>query len=145
MIIHTAEQMENLGQQIGRRLRGGETIELIGDVGAGKTTLTRGLAKGLGIDDNITSPTFTISCNYDGRDGLSLCHYDFYRLTDVDIVAMELAETIHDSHCVNVVEWGDDVRDVLPADHVTIRINYLPGQGRQVDIQCPKSRTYLLD
>ena len=79
MIINTTDEMEMLGQQIGQRLRGGEIIELVGDVGAGKTTFTRGLAKGLAIHDNITSPSFTINCNYTGRDGLTLRHYDFYR------------------------------------------------------------------
>ena len=77
MIIKTAEQMEALGQKIGQNIRGGEIIELIGDLGAGKTTFTRGLAKGLGITDPIVSPSFTINCNYPGREGLTLHHYDF--------------------------------------------------------------------
>ena len=134
MIIQSAEQMEQLGEQIGRRLHGGEVIELIGDVGAGKTTLTRGIARGLGVTDNITSPSFTISCNYPGRDQLTLRHYDFYRLSDSGIMAMELAEVIADPHSVTIVEWGDSIRDVLPANHITITIDYLPETGRQVTI-----------
>lgn len=144
MIIQTADEMEQLGQRIGQHLRGGEAIELIGDVGAGKTTFTRGLARGLGITDNITSPSFTISCNYNGRDGLTLRHYDFYRLTDAGIMSMELAEATTDPHGVTIVEWGDSIRGILPTDHITIRINYLPNQGRQVDIACPETRRYLL-
>ena len=134
MIIQTADQMEQLGEQIGRRLRGGEVIELIGDVGAGKTTLTRGIARGLGVTDSITSPSFTISCNYPARDQLTLRHYDFYRLHDSGIMAMELAEAIADPQSVTIVEWGDSVRDVLPAGHTTITIDYLPETGRQVTI-----------
>ena len=134
MIIQSAEQMEQLGEQIGRRLHGGEVIELIGDVGAGKTTLTRGIARGLDVKDNITSPSFTISCNYPGRDQLTLRHYDFYRLSDSGIMAMELAEAITDPHSVTIIEWGDSIRDVLPANHTTITIDYLPETGRQVTI-----------
>ena len=134
MIINTADDMEQLGQRIGQLLHGGETIELIGDLGAGKTTLTRGIASGLGVTDNVASPSFTISCNYPGRDGLTLRHYDFYRLADAGIMAMELAEAIADQHVVTIIEWADSVHDILPADHITIRINYRPDSGREVTI-----------
>lgn len=136
--------MERLGQQIGRQLRGGEVLELIGDVGAGKTTFTRGLAAGLGVTDTVQSPSFTISCSYPARDGLTLNHYDFYRLNDPGIVAMELAESINDNKSITVIEWGDSIRDVLPSNHVTIKFNYLPDQGRDVVISAPTKFTYLV-
>lgn len=144
MIISTTEQMEQFGQQLGSRLRGGEVLELIGDIGAGKTTLTRGIARGLGVSDTVTSPSFTISCNYPGRDNLALRHYDFYRLTDAGIMSMELAESTSDPHSVTIIEWADSVRNILPADHVTIRIQYLADSGRQLDISVSKSMSYLL-
>lgn len=134
MIIKTAEEMETLGRKIGASLHGGEVIELIGDVGAGKTTFTRGLALGLGITSPITSPSFTISCRYPARDGLSLNHYDFYRLSDPGIVAMELAESVHDPRAITVIEWGESIQDVLPKNHIIIHINYLPDAGRVVEI-----------
>ena len=146
MIIKTAEQMETLGQKIGQNIRGGEIIELIGDLGAGKTTFTRGLAKGLGITDPITSPSFTINCNYSGRDGLTLHHYDFYRLNDAGVIAMELAESINNPKGATVIEWGDVIRDILPAkQHATITIAYLPSEGREVDIDLPSDMSYLLN
>ena len=144
MIIRTAEEMEQLGTQMGQRLRGGETIELLGDIGAGKTTLTRGIARGLDITDPIASPSFTISCNYNARDDLQLCHYDFYRLDDAGIMTMELSETTADPHNIVIIEWADSVRDVLPTEHITIQINYQPNSGREVEIIAPSRYAYLL-
>lgn len=134
MIITSPAKMEQLGRQLGTELKGGEVIELVGDIGAGKTTLTRGLAQGLGIKDNITSPSFTINYNYRGRNGLTLHHYDFYRLSDAGIIADELAETIHDHHAITVIEWGDSIKSVLPAEHITIKISHRADQGREVEI-----------
>ena len=79
--ISSSEDMISFGQELGNSLKGGEVIELIGDVGAGKTTFTKGLAKSLGITDEIQSPTFTISRVYEGTKN-NLVHYDFYRLND---------------------------------------------------------------
>ena len=134
MIITSPAKMEQLGRQLGAELKGGEIIELVGDIGAGKTTLTRGLAQGLGIKDNITSPSFTINCNYHGRNGLTLHHYDFYRLSDAGIIADELAETIHDHHAITVIEWGDSIKSVLPAEHITVKISHRADRGREVEI-----------
>lgn len=134
MLVKTAEEMETLGREIGATLKGGEVIELIGDVGAGKTTFTRGLALGLGITSPITSPSFTISCRYPARDELSLNHYDFYRLSNPGVVAMELAESISDPRAITVIEWGESIQDVLPKNHIFIRINYMPDVGRTVEI-----------
>ncbi len=135
MIITSPAKMEQFGRQLGAELKGGEIIELVGDIGAGKTTLTRGLAQGLGIKDNITSPSFTINCNYQGRSGLTLHHYDFYRLSDAGIIADELAETIHDHHAITVIEWGDSIKSVLPAEHITIKISHRADRGREVEIR----------
>lgn len=134
MLVKTAEEMETLGREIGATLKGGEVIELIGDVGAGKTTFTRGLALGLGITSPIASPSFTISCRYPARDELSLNHYDFYRLSNPGVVAMELAESISDPRAITVIEWGESIQDVLPKNHIIIRINYMPDVGRTVEI-----------
>ena len=136
MKIETAEDMVELGYEIGRKLKSGEIFELVGDVGAGKTTFTHCLAKGLGVTDTVQSPSFTISCNYPARDGLVLNHYDFYRLNDPGIVAMELADSLDDPKAVTVIEWGEGVRDILPP-HTTIKLSYLPDQGREVEIIKP--------
>jgi tRNA threonylcarbamoyladenosine biosynthesis protein TsaE len=109
-----------LGEKIGRLLKGGEVIELVGDVGAGKTTFVKGLAVGLAIEETVQSPTFTISRIYDARGGLSLAHYDFYRLNDAGIMADELAETTKDPASITVIEWADIVEGVLPNDRLRI-------------------------
>lgn len=110
-----------LGAAIAKRLTGGEVFELVGDVGAGKTTFVKGLALGLGVDADVQSPSFTISRVYDGRDSMVLAHYDFYRLGDAGIMANELAEVVQDTGTVTVIEWADIVEGVLPASHFTLQ------------------------
>ncbi len=117
-------QLLDFAERIGRSLRGGELIEFIGDVGAGKTTFVRGLARGLDVTGPIQSPTFTISRIYDSKTkGLYLAHYDFYRLNDAGIMAQEIDEKINDPDCVTVIEWGDVVSDILPGNRLTIEIS----------------------
>jgi tRNA threonylcarbamoyladenosine biosynthesis protein TsaE len=88
--VKSASEMKLFGEKIGSFLRGGETIELVGDVGAGKTTLTKGIALGMGVDEDVQSPSFTISRLYTTPGGISLAHYDFYRLSDAGIMGDEL-------------------------------------------------------
>jgi tRNA threonylcarbamoyladenosine biosynthesis protein TsaE len=123
-VVEVANEAETrvLGEKLGRLLKGGEVIELVGDVGAGKTTFVKGLAKGLAVHETVQSPSFTISRVYDARDGLLLAHYDFYRLSDAGIMADELAETTQDSTSITVIEWADIVEGVLPTKR--LRINF---------------------
>lgn len=123
-----------LGVQIGQLLSGGEVIELIGDVGAGKTTLTKGVAVGLGIDEYIQSPSFTINRVYEGRDNITLSHYDFYRLEDAGIMANELKETIIDTKTVTIIEWGEVVTGLLPKDRLSIKITSPAENSRNFEI-----------
>jgi len=123
MIIEVASEQEtkDFAQKIGVTLKGGEVFELIGDVGAGKTTFVKGLALGLEVDDDVQSPSFTISRMYDARDDIQLAHYDFYRLNDPGIMANELQEMVGDEKTVTVIEWADIVEGVLPEGHFTLR------------------------
>ena len=97
-------------------------IELVGDVGAGKTTFTKGLARGLEITEEITSPTFTISKVYENSYGQKLVHYDFYRLENPGIMVEDLFENLQDPHTVTVIEWADTVSEILPANHLRLEI-----------------------
>lgn len=126
--------MRDFGQKFAKNLRGNETIELIGDVGAGKTTFVKGLARGLGIHEEIQSPTFTLSRDYKTDGDLTLTHYDFYRLNDPGIMKMELAENLSDPHNITIIEWAETVGDILPRDKITIKIDYLPGEGREITV-----------
>lgn len=126
--------MKDLGARIGAQLKGGEVFELVGDVGAGKTTFVKGLARGLEITDEVQSPSFTISRLYDGRDDLQLVHYDFYRLSDPGIMASEVSEMVNDPKTITVIEWADIVEGVLPQGHFTIRITAPTEASRTVDL-----------
>lgn len=136
MIIEvTGEQAtKKLAEKIAATLKGGEVFELVGDVGAGKTTFVKGLAKGLGVDDDVQSPSFTISRMYDARDALQLAHYDFYRLTDPGIMANELAEVTHDPKTITVIEWADIVEGVLPENHFTITFESPSETVRRINV-----------
>ena len=106
-------------------------IELIGDVGAGKTTFVRGLAQGLGIKEPITSPSFTISKSYAIPSGGTLTHYDFYRLSDPGLMLDDLQESINNDKIV-IVEWADSVANILPENRIIIRINYNDDGSREI-------------
>lgn len=118
--VQSEDDMKRLGESIGAAVTGGEVFELVGDVGAGKTTFVKGLAKGMGSLDDVQSPSFTISRVYEGRDNLQLVHYDFYRLSDAGILADELREFVSDPTTVTVIEWADIVEGVLPESRFTL-------------------------
>lgn len=142
--VNDETQMMTIGRRLGERFRGGEVLELVGDVGAGKTTLVKGIGEGLRVDDNVQSPSFTISRVYEARDGLELHHYDFYRLQDAGVMQYELAESISDSKAVTVVEWADTVHDVLPTERVVIQLKYTPdGNGREFELKAAENLSYL--
>lgn len=124
MIIHSEQEMLDYGAKFAHKLKSPAVIELIGDVGVGKTTFVRGLAQGLGITESVTSPSFTISKQYALPDGGKLIHYDFYRLPDPGLMAADLQESISDPNAITIIEWSDSVTDLLPSNHIKITINY---------------------
>lgn len=126
--------MKAFGAAIGARCIGGEVIELVGDVGAGKTTLAKGIATGLSVEEDVQSPSFTISRVYEARDNLRMVHYDFYRLTDAGIMRDELSETMSDPQNITIIEWSGIVDGVLPIDRVTINIQSPTETSRHVEI-----------
>lgn len=134
---------EAFGEQIGTRLRGGEVIELVSDLGGGKTTFVRGLARGAGSTDTVASPTFTISREYRAKN-FTVVHFDFYRLDESGIVAEELREFIGDPQTVVVVEWGDIVEDVLPVKRVSVRLAQVDDDTREIYCKIPSTYSYLM-
>lgn len=121
------EETLKLGAKLGENLRGGEVIELSGDIGTGKTTLVRGVAKGTGSRDEVASPSFTLSRIYKGKTIIN--HYDFYRLDDPGIMTAELAESINSDEVV-IIEWAEIVKGVLPDDR--LRVGLQPGTGESL-------------
>ncbi len=137
-----AQETTSLGEKIGRQLQGGEVIELVSDLGGGKTQLVRGLAAGMGSADQVQSPTFTVSRVY-ASPKLELHHFDFYRLNEPGIVALELAETLQDPRAVVSIEWADTVQDVLPEARVTVTITATGETGRRLVFHYPPALGYL--
>jgi tRNA threonylcarbamoyladenosine biosynthesis protein TsaE len=134
MIVKTEAAMISLGERLAAAIKPPALLELVGDVGVGKTTLVKGLARGLGVTEEVTSPSFTINKQYSAPNGVVLSHYDFYRLPEAGIMAGELAETLADPHAVVVVEWAEAVQDVLPSARVKVCIIYNKDGSRQVTI-----------
>ncbi len=132
--VKSEEQTRQLARRLGEQLQGGTVIELIGDVGAGKTTFVKGLAEGLAVDDEVQSPSFTISRVYEARDDMQLAHYDFYRLQDPGILAAEVDEVAKDPSIITVIEWADVVDGVLPAHRVRISIRSTSETDRQLTV-----------
>ncbi len=133
-VLNSENEMITFGKAIGNVLQGSEVIELVGDVGSGKTTLVKGIAYGLEITEYIQSPSFTINRSYVGRDNITLSHYDFYRLDDAGILANELREVIGDPNTVTVIEWAGVVENVLPGDRLSIYISATTETSRELII-----------
>lgn len=129
-LSHSAEETFAFAKRVADKLKGGEIILLNGDLGAGKTTFTKGLARALGIKETVTSPTFTYVKEYDGR--LTLYHFDMYRVSDADeVYELGLEEYFYKGGVV-VVEWNkfDDVRNPI-----IINVKSLGGNLREFEIQ----------
>lgn len=118
-ITHSAAETELLGARLAQQLRPGDVIAYLGELGAGKTAFTRGLARGLGIQDPVTSPTYTIVNEYQGR--LPLFHFDMYRLHDADELFDLGWEDYLERGGVCAVEWSENVADALE-DPITVTI-----------------------
>ena len=135
VVVKSEQEMLDHGREIGAKLKAPAALELVGDVGSGKTTLTRGIAEALGVREPVTSPSFTISKRYAGiQDGrpITLAHYDFYRLPDPGIMKEDLDESLNDPDTITIVEWGESVKDLLPEGHMKIEIKYREDGSREI-------------
>ncbi|MEE0181667.1 MAG: tRNA (adenosine(37)-N6)-threonylcarbamoyltransferase complex ATPase subunit type 1 TsaE [Anaerovoracaceae bacterium] len=132
LIIKNENETREFGLKLAEELRAGDVLALIGDLGTGKTALTGYIAQGLGISDNIVSPTFTIVREYtDGR--LPLYHFDVYRLADSEeMFNIGAEEYFYEKGGVCVIEWADIVEDILPADTKYIYIEYGATEGERI-------------
>lgn len=119
-ISHSTAETERIGEELGRRLRGGNVVAYVGGLGMGKTAFTRGLARGIGCQGRVTSPTFTIVNEYDGP--LPLFHFDMYRLPDSNALFDIGWDDYLDRGGVCAVEWSENVAEAIPADAVCVTI-----------------------
>ena len=128
----SADETIALGERLGRAAAAGDLVCLWGDLGAGKTQVAKGIARGLGIADTVTSPTFILMNEYRGR--LPLFHVDLYRLADAaDALAGGVVDD-RQSDGLTVVEWPDRMGDVLPAGRLDVRIAGSGDEPRDIEI-----------
>ncbi len=132
IICKTEDNMVTLGKRIGEIAKPGMVISLRGSLGAGKTVFARGVARSLGIEEAIVSPTFTLVQEYDGR--LPLYHMDLYRITSQEDFEMIGGEDMLYSNGVCLIEWSEIINEMLPKGTIFINITVNPDQSRTVKI-----------
>ena len=137
VLVHSPEEMRELGSQIGKILHGGEIIGLVGNLGAGKTHLTQGILEGLDTSAGATSPTFSLVHEYeDGR--IPACHFDFYRLKDMgELFGIDWDGYI-DRGDVLIVEWANLFPEAMPDDTIWILLEHQGEGERSVTLDRPE-------
>ncbi|WP_026894473.1 tRNA (adenosine(37)-N6)-threonylcarbamoyltransferase complex ATPase subunit type 1 TsaE [Clostridiisalibacter paucivorans] len=132
IISDSVDKTENLGYELGKSLSRGDVVCLMGDLGAGKTTITQSICRGLEVDDYVTSPTFTIVNEYIGR--WDVYHFDVYRIEDEE----EMYDIGYDEYIygdgVSIIEWADKIRDILPKERIEINIERISDNKRKIII-----------
>lgn len=138
IITHSAQETKILGQALGQVCRGGEVFYLSGDLGAGKTTFLQGLAKGLGVNSQVNSPTFNILKIYKTKKDSavkSFCHIDAYRLTSVkDLEVLGIKEILAAQDTVTAIEWAEKVKSVFPQNTIKIKAKHISDDEREFTI-----------
>jgi len=133
VITRSPEETFALGENLGKACQGGETILLLGNLGAGKTCLTQGIAYGLGVKGKVNSPTFNIMKIYKIKVGV-LCHIDAYRLNsghDLEMIGID--DYLEKKDAVVVIEWAEKVKDIWPKNKIKIELKNIPN-GRKIKI-----------
>lgn len=146
-LSNSVEQTERLGVRLGQLLAAGDVVALNGEMGAGKTALTRGIGRGWGSSMKVTSPTFTLINEYPrSQDGRILYHLDCYRLErSADVETLGLEDIFDDDGAV-VIEWAERIVDWLPADFLSIELTYVNNTRRSFHlIACGERSQKILD
>lgn len=132
MLSRSVAETEQLASQLASKLKGGEVLALLGDLGAGKTTFVRGLAKALGVSakEYVRSPTFTLMNVYQGR--LPLYHFDFYRLNELGSFEQLGFEEYFTANGVCVIEWAEKFPDILPPTHFKLHFKVIDENTREI-------------
>jgi tRNA threonylcarbamoyladenosine biosynthesis protein TsaE len=141
IVTASAAETERLGEQLGRSVRSGDVVALWGELGSGKTVLTKGIARGAGAAGPVTSPTFVIAHEYEG--GLPVYHLDFYRLRTEDLPGVGWEEYLGLGGVV-VIEWPDRVGGALPPERLDIRLEHAGESTRRIRISAAGARAHEL-
>ncbi len=128
----------NLAARLAEKALPGDVFALSGDLGAGKTVFARGFASGLGIDEDITSPTFNLLEEYSGK--LNFYHFDLYRIETIREFDNLDFEDYWEGNGVSVVEWAERAAAILPDSRINIYIEYIDEESRRITIEYPDNR-----
>ncbi len=131
---HSPEETIALAQKIGAKLKAGDVIAYLGDLGAGKTTFTRGLALGMGISDLVTSPTFALVHTY-GDEGNMLCHFDMYRIDSEEELETTGFYDYPMEECVFAIEWSENITAALPGHTMFLTLKRISDEEREITLK----------
>lgn len=132
MLSKSAEQTRQYGQQLAAQLRPGDVVLLCGQLGAGKSELARGIARGLGVSGPVTSPTFTLLNIYQ-TDTVPLHHFDWYRIEDPEELLLAGLDEFIGGQAITLIEWQERAPELVPEAHLRVDLLPLAGDHRQLD------------
>ena len=130
---HSPEETERFAAEFAKQIQPGMILLLNGDLGAGKTAFTRGFARGLGITEPVSSPTFTIVQEYPWGNGKMLYHMDLYRITDSDAaLAFGIDDFLFDPNAISIIEWPERAEDLYPPEAIRIDISHTEDENTRI-------------
>jgi len=133
VLTDSPEATEKIAINLGKELKKGETVTLTGELGAGKTLFSKGIAKGMGIKEDITSPSFSLLESYDNE--IPLYHFDLYRISSENELDELYFEEYWEGDGVSIIEWPDRAGNRLPEKRIDIHIGYIDSNRRRIDIE----------
>ncbi len=134
-ITKSADETILLGEKLGQKLKGGDVVCLTGDLGGGKTHFTKGIAKALGIEEQIVSPTFVVMKIYERENAPDFYHLDLYRMNSAkDLDGMDLEDVIGNPEAIVAIEWPERAEEIVPKNAIWIKFAYIDDQIREIEI-----------
>lgn len=133
IISSSPEETREIARDLGRKLTAGDTVTLTGELGAGKTLFSKGIAEGMGIKEEITSPSFSLLEIYEST--IPLYHFDLYRLHSQDELDELQFEEYWEGDGVSIIEWPDRAGERLPKHRININIEYIDSTNRRITIE----------
>lgn len=133
---HSPQETIKLAKKIALRLKGGDVLALNGNLGAGKTVFTQGIAQGLKIRENVNSPTFSLMKIYPLSSNKTLknfCHIDVYRLnSEEELIAIGALDFLKQKETITIIEWAEKIKNILPEDHISVKIKNGPQETERI-------------